>query len=462
MEEFIIKDGVLEKYHGKKKSPIIPDGVKVIGEIAFSNHNSLKMIVIPDSVTEIGGGAFHYCRGLQSITLGNSLTTIGDCAFRYCRNLPGIQLPDGVTSIGAEAFEHCANLQSVTIPESITSIGYNAFRGCENIRECVLIPASQDEAQCKMIAHAFGIKNLAYAFLTGNIKTNPILEKMLREKITAKAFRTSYIPNLIQKEETELFLTLLSLVKKMSPEEIDTYLDLSVEKGLVEMTNRLIEYRRKLYPPEKIEEMREIEFEKSIGIREKTLSDYRKDFKISRQNDVYFITGYKSANPIVDIPGELLGLPVRLGLGAFDHCEHIQTVYIDEGIPYLNGWVFRDCIHLQKVTIPDSVTIIYGNAFEHCISLQTITLPKNVISIKDFAFYRCEALESITIPASVTEIGAWAFSGCTSLQSITIPASVTEIGYSAFGDCKNLTVYAPKGSYAEAYAMKNNIKFQEI
>lgn len=64
MENFIIENGVLIQYKGKRNSPVIPDGIKEIGILAFNRHISLKSIVIPDSVTEIDNSAFCGCPGM--------------------------------------------------------------------------------------------------------------------------------------------------------------------------------------------------------------------------------------------------------------------------------------------------------------------------------------------------------------------------------------------------------------
>jgi hypothetical protein len=342
------------------------------------------------------------------------VTSIGKSAFYGCESLQSFKIPDGVKEIGYRTFFCCTSLQSLTIPDSVTSIGESAFYGCNQIRKCVFIPGSADEAQCKMIVSAFGTEVLAIPFLLGNIETNPTLTKILKSKITAKAFRTKYISKLIEKQETEVFLKLLSCIKKMEPEEIDSYINFSVEKGTVEITNRLIEYQNKLYPIEKVFEMQNEEMEKAIGIREKTLADYRKEFGLNKDGDT--IKSYKGKGPTVLIPGNIKGKAVKIAEKAFENCANIQVVYIDEG----------------------------------------------VTSIGDYAFLRCTSLQSITIPDSVTSITWGVFRGCESLQSVTIPDSVTNISEGAFRSCPNLSIYAPAGSYAERYAKEKNINFQAI
>ncbi len=165
-----------------------------------------------------------------------------------------------------------------------------------------------------------------------------------------------------------------------------------------------------------IEELETEQFEKDFGLREKTLADYRKIFKISKKDGFYQITGYKSAETTVMIPAEIQGIPVQIGAEAFQDQRHIETVYIENGITSIGNGAFSYCRNLKNVEIPDSVTTIGQSAFWACISLQRITLP----------------------------------------------ASITEIGKSALYLSKNITLCAPRGSLAEQYAKENYIPFEAI
>jgi hypothetical protein len=164
----------------------IREGVKVIGDSAFWECESLTSINIPKSVTTIGNWAFEGCNSLTSITIPssvvtiignpfmlwygnlkneskafiyednvlfnknkttliayraketnytipNSVTTIGIWAFGECESLTSINIPNSVTTIGDGAFYDCDSLTSINIPNSVTTIENDAFWGCINL-----------------------------------------------------------------------------------------------------------------------------------------------------------------------------------------------------------------------------------------------------------------------------------------------------------------------------------------
>ena len=82
----------------------IPDGVKTIGDGAFSGRTGLKEIIFPDGLERIGGNAFSMCAGLTELKLPRGLREIDFFAFALCLELTSIRIPDGVTSIGSKAF----------------------------------------------------------------------------------------------------------------------------------------------------------------------------------------------------------------------------------------------------------------------------------------------------------------------------------------------------------------------
>ncbi|MGN0779176.1 MAG: leucine-rich repeat protein [Aristaeellaceae bacterium] len=141
MSDFVMKNGVLEKYQGQDAHVDIPQGVTSIGERAFKGNSELTSVTIPNSVTSIGAWAFARCGKLTSATLPESVTSMGEMAFYDCRSLTSVTIPKSMTSIGERTFYGCHSLTSVTIPTSVTSIGMYAFSGCSSLTS-VTIPES--------------------------------------------------------------------------------------------------------------------------------------------------------------------------------------------------------------------------------------------------------------------------------------------------------------------------------
>ena len=124
---------------GKKdiKKYIIPEGVTIIAEYAFSECSSLESIVIPNSVTSIVDNAFSRCSSLNSINIPEGVTSIGYSAFSGCSNLESITIPSSVTTIEGRTFLKCSSLESIEISDSVTSIGGYAFYGCSSLTNIV-------------------------------------------------------------------------------------------------------------------------------------------------------------------------------------------------------------------------------------------------------------------------------------------------------------------------------------
>jgi hypothetical protein len=150
---------------GKTGHYSIPDGVKSIGDRAFSGCLHLTSLAFPKGLASIGGYAFAECASLGTVSLPESLSAIGMYAFSGCMRLMAIEveesslrfrsaggvlfnkdqsvlvaypggraggyvIPDLVTSVGDTAFQGCAGLSSITILGSVKSLGYSAFSGC--------------------------------------------------------------------------------------------------------------------------------------------------------------------------------------------------------------------------------------------------------------------------------------------------------------------------------------------
>lgn len=155
MSDFIIRDGVLERYIGTDRAVRIPEGVREISARVFANLD-LREVYLPYGLQKIGKGAFSRCTGIGTVTLpitleelgdrafygcsslttlygAGSLLSIGDSAFEDCTELLNVELPNKIEKIGARAFASCSELLSISLPDALKFLGEEAFSDCESL-----------------------------------------------------------------------------------------------------------------------------------------------------------------------------------------------------------------------------------------------------------------------------------------------------------------------------------------
>jgi len=176
----------------------IPEGVQLIGNVAFGYCHDLTGVTIPDSVTTIDDGAFWTCDGLTSVILPNSVTSIGDHAFGSCYGLVSVAIPDSVTSIGDGAFYGCFELTNVNLPNSVTSIGDSVFAWCHSLTD-VDIPKSVTSIGNRAFFECIALTGVAipasvthigeFAFY---VQIDEIAEYILNDKVTLRVTQGSH------------------------------------------------------------------------------------------------------------------------------------------------------------------------------------------------------------------------------------------------------------------------------
>ena len=145
---------------------ILPNGVKIIDESAFSGCTALQSVAIPTATTNIYASAFSGCFNLSSVNFGtgsklktigktafyctdlrtvdfgdnSALRTIGDSAFFCCLNLSSIRFGENskLTTVGPYSFNSCSSLTTVVLPDTVTTIQTYAFYDCKNLNTVIL------------------------------------------------------------------------------------------------------------------------------------------------------------------------------------------------------------------------------------------------------------------------------------------------------------------------------------
>ena len=207
------------------RTPVIPEGVEIIGERAFSGLSELDDIHFPDSVKEIEDFAFEKCSGLKRITIGTNVTHIGEHAFSDCSALESISvspdnpcyrsigncllsrdgtqlmvgsntstIPGTVTHIWEGAFKGRSGLKCISIPQDVTSIDDMAFSGCTSLAG-IYFPARVTSIGKYVLAGCSALRSISVSSENPvySASGNCLLSKDGKELISG--CRTSSIPD---------------------------------------------------------------------------------------------------------------------------------------------------------------------------------------------------------------------------------------------------------------------------
>ena len=128
---------------GKLKRVVLGEGVREIGEGAFSRCTALEELVLPQTLTTVGKQAFSHCRALPATNLPESVTSIGWGAYSDCEALKELSIPQGISKLSDNMFSsdgwfNGCGFEAVTIPDHITAIGNCTFAGCKLLKKVVL------------------------------------------------------------------------------------------------------------------------------------------------------------------------------------------------------------------------------------------------------------------------------------------------------------------------------------
>jgi len=109
----------------------VPDGVKVIGKMAF------------DRVATI----------IRSVTLPFGLISIDSWAFKGCYGLTDIEIPQTVRTISKGAFERCSGLVVIEIYSTYMDYLGDAFSVCGSVKQVVAMQHIQDAVWSQCVRH---------------------------------------------------------------------------------------------------------------------------------------------------------------------------------------------------------------------------------------------------------------------------------------------------------------------
>ena len=503
---------------------VLHDSVTEIGSNAFSGCENLTKINFPEGLREIGEQAFMGCKNIREVQLPSTLEKIGGFAFsdtawlkeadenlyaagfllraflqdgefeiapgtrgvvggafEGCANLNKLTIPEGVTFLGDGIFRsrygngpEWDKLEEIVIPDSVTYIGAEAFSGCTALCRIIISEETVKRLGQRMIERAFfGVSVMDYrraaeayrkSLPLRALQGDPIELSALREPLDVflrkKDTRAELFPFLIENDMPHSLTAALKAQKKLPLDELETYLDLAEKKQSVELKAILMDYQNSKFTVKEKEKKAREDDEKALGMKELSLADWRKIFKVAVKDGKATISGYVGNEPEATIP-ETIGkyIVTEIKERAFSGNKTLNHLDIQAKLKTIPQKAFERSA-LVSLKMPDSVKSIGSEAFVGCTNLETIHLSKKLQTIGFAAFRHCSNLQSLSLPNGLKTIHSWAFAYCGALKRVDLPDTVVEMTVgNEFFFCENLTIHAPAGSYAEQYAKENNIPF---
>ena len=462
---YVISDGVLTGYNGKRSVLDIPEGVTQIADNCFKNRTSITSVNMPESLISIGQSAFEGCSNLRSVNFNDALESIGAYAFRYCSRLVSavfgskletigsqcfyncyslcsVLLPDIIELINSSTFAGCTSLESIVIPDSVTRIGVSAFSGCTSLASVTLSKSLESMgteafALCTALTSIEIPKSLDEvtigSYLRGAFFKCSNLNNVTFEDGTTEIARWLFagcdglteitIPDTVTVIEGGAFYKCENLQKVIIPDSV-TEISYSAFEGCTLLESIVI--------PDSVTRIGVSAFSGCTSLASVTLS---KSLESMGTEAFALCTALTS----IEIPKSLDEVTIGSYLrGAFFKCSNLNNVTFEDGTTEIARWLFAGCDGLTEITIPDTVTVIEGGAFYKCENLQKVIIPDSVTEISYSAFEGCTSLESIVIPLSVSSVENQAFNGCSALKSAEFKNPNTKIGKNVFSNCSSL------------------------
>ena len=94
----------------------IPEGVEIIGEMAFRGKKTLKNVIIANSVKEIEHDAFYDCDELDNVYVPADVKVVKSYAFAECDKLKKVTFAGTPEKVGRHTFDDCDQLHDIIVP----------------------------------------------------------------------------------------------------------------------------------------------------------------------------------------------------------------------------------------------------------------------------------------------------------------------------------------------------------
>ncbi len=487
-----------------------PDGtLSITGSGAMANYTNynqqpwaavrskIEKIVIGKDITSVGNYTFCYTQKVTEIVFeeGSAIKSIGVLSFFNCPKVKEIVLPETVESISAYAFGDCFALETLYVPQGVTFIYFSAFTNSAKLVVNVAEGTYAEEFVIKNNVN-YTVRDFVYtAIASGSCGENATWSFYENGElvISGSGAMTNYT-----NYNQQPWAAVRSKIKKIT-----------IGKGITSVGNYTFCYTQNVT---------EIVFEagsavKSIGVlsffncpkvKEIVLPETVTSISAYAFGDcfaletlyvpqgvtfIYFSAFTNSAKLVVNVAEgtyaeefvikhgvnyttrAFVYMPIESGScgenATWSFYENGELVISGSGAmtnytshkqqPWAN---LRSKI--KKIIIGKDITSVGNYAFSYTQNVTEIVFEDGcqVKSIGVLSFFNCPKVKEIVLPETVTSISAYAFGDCFALETLYVPQGVNFILNTAFVNSAKLVLNVAAGSYAEQFAINNNINYK--
>ncbi len=445
-----------------------------IADNAVRKNFAIESLSLPSSLRRIGHGAFAQCYSMTTVTGGAAVQEIADSAFWSSKALVSIEPFESVETIGNAAFAESETLGGdFTLPATLKTLGVNPFYQT-NLN--VTIDAANPYFTVEDGA-IYDIGKTELIFVTTGKVTPLTLPATMKAIRDYAAYQCKGLPSVTMNDGLEsigdfAFAQCAALKSADLGNTVKT-----IGMGAFWLTGIT-----SLGIPDSVTEVGGEAFAESqlasvkmgsgmtetgyMAFASTPLTDISWGANLTEITDGTFQScDLKSVN----IPGTVK----KVGKLAFNSCQELRTIVLNEGTEYIGERAFSNCFALTTANLPASVSHIESNPYASAKLLNTISIaegnkdfaieddclytadrsrliwcplpktgPLNVnpatTEIGQDAVFMCEKITEINLPAGLKEIGHIAFMYCHSVSEVVIPDNVEKVGDYAFSSIDKL------------------------
>lgn len=138
-------------YMNHEASFTIPEGVEIIGEMAFRGKKQLTHVIIPSTVKEIEHDAFYDCDELDNVYVPASVKTVKAYAFAECDKLKKVTFAGTPSKLSRHTFDDCDLLHDIIVPAGAGKFFRKELHYIDGDREYLILeaPAKKEAVPAK-------------------------------------------------------------------------------------------------------------------------------------------------------------------------------------------------------------------------------------------------------------------------------------------------------------------------